>query len=336
MELRALHRQGWSKSELSREFGLNRRTVARYIEAEEPPAYRQRPYPAGLSPDQRALVQRRLGVCPAIRATTLYREVREIGYTGSYPSFARQIRTLRVKEPREPEIRFETSAGHQTQADWAEIGAWPLGEELVELKVLVGVLGYSRMPALRFAVDKTRATTLRLMPQIHDDLGGAPGEVLTDRDPAFVIGQSCDGRPIFAPDWVDQCFCLGIHPKACKPYRAKTKGKVERMIREVKEDFLCWLTGQGLPPHPTLADYHAAGRRWALEIVGARTHRTTKRVVRQAWAEERGLLRPIPARLLVQSEGLQVVANVIDLSAVKAAGALVEHRGLGAYQQVLR
>jgi transposase len=54
MELRALHRQGWSKSELSREFGLNRRTVARYIEAEEPPAYRQRPYPAGLSPDQRA------------------------------------------------------------------------------------------------------------------------------------------------------------------------------------------------------------------------------------------------------------------------------------------
>jgi hypothetical protein len=48
---------------------------------------------------------------------------------------------------------------------------------------------------------------------------------------------------------------LGITPKACRPYRAQTKGKVERVIRELKQDFLAWLTGQALPPRPTLADY---------------------------------------------------------------------------------
>ena len=46
-------------------------------------------------------------------------------------------------------------------------------------------------------------------------------------------------------------------PKACRPYRAKTKGKVERMVREVKESFLVWLAGQALPPVVSIADYDA-------------------------------------------------------------------------------
>jgi hypothetical protein len=68
---------------------------------------------------------------------------------------------------------------------------------------------------------------------------------------------------------------LGTTARACRPYRAKTKGKVEPIIREVKEDFLPWLTGQGLPPRPSLFDYDEIGRRWAIEVVAKRRHRTT-------------------------------------------------------------
>jgi transposase len=53
-----------------------------------------------------------------------------------------------------------------------------------------------------------------------------------------------DGSAILAPEWVDLCNLLGEVPRACRPYRAKTKGKVERMIRELKESFLPWLSRQ--------------------------------------------------------------------------------------------
>ena len=227
MVLRALYRQGWSKTALAREFRLNRRTVDRYIKAGGVPVYGPRPRPADLAPDQLAHVVRRLEACPPIRSTTLYREVAELGYEGSYASFNRRVRPLRKQEPAEPDVRFETGPGVQTQMDWAEMGSWPLGEARAELKALVGVLGFSRTPAFRFATDKTRATSLRLAAAVLGDLGGSP----KDRDPAFVVGQSCDERAIFAPEWVDPTLRLGTTPKACKPYRAKTKGKVERMIR---------------------------------------------------------------------------------------------------------
>ena len=75
--------------------------------------------------------------------------------------------------------------------------------------------------------------------------------MLTDRDPAFCIGATSNGHAILAPEWVDLCAVLGVVPRACRPYRAQTKGKVERMVRELKESFIPWLCGQILPRTPT-------------------------------------------------------------------------------------
>lgn len=336
MELRALHRQGWSISELARKFNLNRRTVARYVVADDAPSYSQRPCPADLNEAQLAYVTRRLEVCHTIRATTLYREVTsELDYTGSYVSFARRVRVLRPLEIKEPEIRFETAPGIQAQIDWTTLGRWALGTEMVELKALVAILGFSRMVAIALATDQTRATTLSLIPRLLHELGGSPDEVLTDRDVAFVIGETAQHRPIFAPEWVDQALALQTTPRACRPYRAKTKGKVERIIQEVKADFLPWLTGQGLPPRPSLYDYEAFARTWARDVVAQRRHRTTGRVVGEAWDEERAHLEPIPEHLLVLWGGREVDAvNVIGIAAARSGGDVVEHRDLSAYARV--
>jgi transposase len=336
MVLRALYRQGWTKAALAKEFGLNRRTVTRYIEADDQPGYGPRACPRELAGDQAAHVARRLESCPSIRSTTLYREVRELGYEGSYASFNRRVRKLRTQKPAEPLVRFETAPGDQTQMDWAEMGAWPLGEETRELKALVGVLGFSRMVSFRFATDKTRSTTLRLATVLLSDLGGATTEVLTDRDPVFVVGQTGEGKAIFAPEWVDLTARLGVTPRACRPYRAKTKGKVERVIREIKEDFVPWLARQALPPRPSLADYDALAAKWVTEVVAPRTHRTTGTVVAKAWEAEQGMLSRIPERLIAEVEGQAVEAKVIDLAALKAAGAVVEHRALSAYDRMAK
>jgi transposase len=312
---------------------LNRRTVRRYVAETEPPAYQRRAHPAELSAEQLTFVLRRLSVCASIRATTLYREVGELGYAGSYPSFARRVRLLRVREPAEAEVRFETDPGVQTQIDWTELGAWPLGDEVVELKALVGILGFSRHVGIAFATDKTRETTLMLIPQVLHDLGGVTAEVLSDRDPALVIGETSDHRAIFAPEWLDLAASLGTTPRACRAYRAKTKGKVERSIREVKEDFLCWLTGQALPPRPSLFDYQQLADQWIVEVVDRREHRTTGRVVWEAWCEEVEDLRGIPDRLLRRVFGeFMPELKVIDLERFRSDGAIVEHRQLSDYE----
>jgi transposase len=336
MELRALHRQGWSISELARKFNLNRRTVARYVAADDAPSYGQRHCPAELSEAQLAYVKRRLAICSTLRATTLYREVTDdLGYGGSYVSFARRVRVLRPLEVKEPEVRFETAPGVQVQIDWTTLGHWALGTEMVELKALVAILGFSRMVAIAVATDQTRATTLSLIPRLLHELGGSPQEVLTDRDVAFVIGETAEHRPVFAPEWVDQTLALSTTPRACRPYRAKTKGKVERIIQEVKADFLPWLTGQGLPPRPSLSDYEERARTWAHDVVARRTHRTTGRIVGEAWDEERTHLEVIPARLTTLWSGRDIdPVNVIDIAAARDGGNTVEHRDLSAYARV--
>ena len=231
----------------------------------------------------------------------------------------------------EPVVRFETDPGVQLQTDWAELGRWPLEDERVELSALVAILGYSRAPAVRFATGHTRPTTLERFVACVADLGGSPREMLTDRDAVFCIGQTRDGRAIFAPEWVDLCGVLGAVPRACRPYRAKTKGKVERLVREVKESFLGWLTGQVLPPAPTLADYDRLALQWRAELVLPRRHRTTGQVVAEAWAMERPLLAPVPARLLAHPADPRPAPAVIDLTA-RRLGEHVDVRDLAEYE----
>jgi transposase len=335
MELHVLHHHGWSISALAREFGLNWRTVKREVMSDAVRRYPQRAEPTALTEPQLRHVERRLASCPTIRGTDLHGELtRDYGYTGSYPAFARKLRRLRPAPVRDPLIRFETDPGVQTQADWAQLGVWPLGEDAAELSAMVTILGCSRAPAIRFATDRRRQTSLACLTRCLDDLGGTTREVLTDRDPAFCIGTRADGGAILAPEWIDLCELLGVIPKACRPYRAQTKGKVERMVRELKESLLPWLSGQVLPRQPTLADYDAMARRWIEEIVLQRKHRTTGRVVGDAWAEERAQLTPIPSRILASLAGEQVPSTSptrIDLAA-RRQGEVVEVRELAEYE----
>jgi transposase len=340
MELHVLHKHGWSISALAREFGLNWRTIKRELASPGPRSYPERAKPTALTEAERRHVERRLVVCPTIRGTDLHAELcHEYGYAGSYPAFARHLRVLRPALVRDPEIRFETGPGQQAQVDWAQLGLWHVGDELVELNALVAILGCSRAPAIRFALDRTRATTLERLGQCLVDLGGTTREILTDRDPAFCIGATSDGRAILAPDWVDAAQLLGVVPKACRPYRSQTKGKVERMVRELKESLLPWLSGQVLPQRPTLADYDAQARRWIQEVVLIRRHRTTQRIVGEAWAEERPHLLPVPSHLLARLAGAPVVMpnrpRVIDLEQ-RRQGEHVQVRDLAEYAAMVR
>ena len=208
MEMKALHHHGWTVSCVGPRVRICRDTVRRELGREGPAQY-VRAKPTNLTPAQLAHVERRLGGCATIRGTDLHQElVEHYAYAGSYPSFQRQLRLLRPAVVREPEIRFETDPGHQAQTDWGHMGVWPVDGEPRELFALVTILGYSRRPAVRFALGPN---------QDHNvDASGADARRprrcnqsrVSDRDPAFVIGSTSDGRAIFVPEWVD-CAAAG-------------------------------------------------------------------------------------------------------------------------------
>ncbi len=81
----------------------------------------------------------------------------------------------------------------------------------------------------------------------------------------------------------------GALPRACRPYRAKTKGKVERPFRYIRQDFFLGRSFRNLD------DLNAQFDRWREAIANPRRHATTGRVVDQAFAEEQGKLNALPA-----------------------------------------
>jgi len=81
----------------------------------------------------------------------------------------------------------------------------------------------------------------------------------------------------------------GYLPKACQAYRAKTKGKVERPFRYIREDFFLARSFR------SLGDLNEQFRQWLDQVANPRTHATTRRVVSEHFAEERPSLQPLPS-----------------------------------------
>ena len=167
-----------------------------------------------------------------MRSTDLHREVcLQYDYTGSYWTFLRQVRPLRPAATPDPVVRFETLPGVQTQADWKHLGAWPLGEELVELHAMVAILGHGRRPAMRIASSCTRAVSFERLVRCFDDLGGVTRE-LPHRPRQRVLQPGAAGGAVRAG--VGRPVRAARHRSASLPRVPRPdQAKVERHNREI-------------------------------------------------------------------------------------------------------
>jgi len=286
-------RQGLSVSAIARRTGHDRKTIRNYIERGlEPPAYKPRdPGPSLIGPFE-AFLRERVGRFPDLTGRRLWREIRELGFTGAYSTVTEFLRGIRPPaEPAPFERRFETPPGRQAQVDFAYFKVAfedePGAERVVWLFSLV--LGHSRLMWARFVAQQDLATVLRCHVAAFEALGGVPEQILYDRMRTAVLGE-VDERGIV---YNDKLLALAAHygflPKACRPYRAKTKGKVERPFRYVREDFFLARSFRNLD------DLNAQFSQWLDQVANRRLHGTTGRIVIEHFAEERPSLRPLPA-----------------------------------------
>ena len=149
------------------------------------------------------------------------------------------------------------------------------------------MLGFSRLIWARFVLHQDMQTVLRCHMAAFDAIGGIPNEILYDRMKTAVIGEA-GGSIVYNRALIDFARHYGFQPKACRAYRAKTKGKVERPFRYIREDFFLARSFRNLD------DLNSQLRHWLDTIANPRVHATTQRNVNEAFAEEKPHLKLLP------------------------------------------
>jgi transposase len=289
-----LHRQGLSVTAIARRTGRDPKTVRKYIEQGlELPTYGPRHVgrPNKLAPYLDYL-RERMAAFPELTATRLTRELRERGYSGAYTAVKRFVAAIRPSDGPKPfEVRFETAPGHQAQVDFARFVVSfedePGITRIVWLFALV--LGHSRHIVARFGLHQDLQTLLRCHMAAFEAIGGVPIEILYDRMKTAVTGEDGDGHIIYNRSLIALAKHYGFLPRACRPYRAKTKGKVERPFSYIRKDF--FLARSFL----NLDDLNAQLQDWLDTVANVRLHATTQRIVSEAFAAERLDLQCLPA-----------------------------------------
>ena len=296
LEIQIMARQGMSIRDITRQLGVSRNTVRRYLR--EPTADRAAApspgRPSKLVPFEDWLRKRVEAAAPRrLPATALHREIQALGYTGTLRTVQRFVASLQPAVEPEPLIRFETAPGHQAQMDWGE---YRLGGQKVYC--FVGVLGFSRILYFEY-VDSMRAEVLvACHRRMFQAFGGVPREVLYDNMKTVVTKRDAyaRGRHRFHDDLWSLAKDFGFRPVLCRPYRPQTKGKVERMVRYVAESFFHPLVTklEMLGEPIDLERLNAEALAWCQGVANVRTHGTTGVQPVQRLPEDQAAMSPLP------------------------------------------
>ncbi len=296
VEVRVMARQGKGIREIARELGLSRNTVRRYLREPGPPAYKPRALcPNKLDPYKAYLVERVRQAQPVwLPATVLLREIREQGYAGGISQLKAYLAPMKpAKDSAGPLVRFETAPGHQMQVDFVTF------RRKQPLSAFVATLGYSRMSFVDFGVSQDFKAVRDGLIAAFAYLGGVPREVLFDNMKAVVLDRDAYGPGLhrFHPSLLQLADDLGFVPRLCRPYRARTKGKVERFNRYLRESFYNPLASRvrhgGFLLDPVTANRFVL--EWLAEVANVRTHAGLKARPKDLWQAELAELVPLPA-----------------------------------------
>lgn len=283
---------GWGTKRIAAEFGCSRNTVKRYVAAQGWSAYR-RPRRAGklagLETWLAERFQQHRGNADVVRQDL----EREHGLTVSLRTIERAVAPLRqaLRAEARATVRFETPPGRQLQIDFGERRV-QIGGEAVRVYLFVATLGYSRRCYVQAFRHARQSAWFDGMEGAFAHFAGLPQEVLLDNARALVDHHDAETREVrfngrlraFAQYW-------GVKPRACAPYRARTKGKDERGVGYVKGNAIA---GHSFESWAAL-EAHLAW--WMREIADVREHGTTgEPPIERFQRAEAGALRPLDGR----------------------------------------
>lgn len=280
---------GWGVRRIAKELGCSHMTVRRYVAEGGWLPHRGRGRPrtlAGLEDWLAERFRRHAGNADVVRQELMA----EKGIRLSLRTIEREVIPLRRQLEAEARatIRFETPPGRQLQIDFGETGVL-IGGVAVRVHLFVATLGYSRRLYVQPFRSHRQENWFAGLEGAFRRFGGITEEVLFDNDRGLVVRHDRLTREVefnarlraFAKHW-------RFRPRACAPYRARTKGKDERGVGYVKKNAIAGRSFE------TWSAFEAHLDEWVREIADKRVHGTTGEVpIERFRRAEASALRPI-------------------------------------------
>lgn len=290
MELKARIRrlfyvEHWKVGTIARELVLHPDTVARAIETERF-SNAQTLRPSATDPYAH-FIREILDKHPTLRATRIFQMIRDRGYGGSVVQLRRFIACVRPAH-REAFLRLRTFPGEQGQVDWAHFGEVAVGRARRRLSCFVITLSYSRALYLEFFFDQRMESFLRGHIHAFEDWGGLPRTLLYDNLRSVVLERRGDAIH-FHPRVMELCAHYHFDARPCQVRAGNQKGRVERVIRYIRESFFA------ARPFTTLEAFNRQALEWRdREAHSRRWPGGDHCTVADAFAEEKPRLLPLP------------------------------------------
>lgn len=290
-QLRALREFGWGAKRIARELGISRNAARRYIREGAVAETQTRPGAWTLDDEQQATARALLDGPAEGNAVVVKRLLAESAVEVPLRTLQRVLAPHR-REKRAAElatVRFETAPGHQTQIDFGE--KWiVVGGVRTKVHLFVAVLGYSRRIFVRASLSQRQDDWREGLAGAFRAFGGVTQRILIDRAGALVVGHDrVTGTAHVHPAFAAFCKDWGVEVSACRPYRARTKGKTESGVGYVKRNAIAGLSFE------SFAALEAHLARWILDA-DQRLHGTThERPVDRFERDERAALRALPS-----------------------------------------
>jgi transposase len=281
-------RQGVYVKDIAAELGVHPRTVSRARRRGDAPLG-QRPPARPSKLDRYKPEIDRLLAAGVWNAAVILREIQAQGYQGQASILRDYIRPKRPLRQARATVRFETAPGEQLQNDWAQYRTQVNGR-MQEVHFAVNTLGYSRRFHFVAMVCEDAEHTYESLIQSFEYFGGVVNEVLVDNQKSEVISHRLGAAVEFNAHFLELAAHYGFRPRACRPRRARTKGKDERMVRYIKENFFARYR-----EFESLAHLNQLAEQWLREEADQRLHGTVKEVVAASFAREWPQLQPLPA-----------------------------------------
>jgi len=284
--IKALNQHGVFIKDIAAELDVHPRTVSRALKRATLPTRVRKAKTSKLEP-YKPKIDRLLseGVWNAM---VILREIQAEGYSGSITILREYIVPKRALRPSRATVRFETQPGQQLQSDWGEVTVEMAGQS-TKVHFIVNTLGYSRRFHFWCTDSEDAEHTYEGIVRSFEYLGGTTEEVLVDNQKSAVLEHPANGKPYFNERFVDLAGHCGFTPRACKPYRARTKGKDERMVGYVKGNFFVRYRS-----FESWAHLNQLAEQWLREEADQRLQGTVKEIVAERFLREQPALKPLP------------------------------------------
>jgi transposase len=286
--------QGLGAKRIARQLGIARNTVRRYL-AGARVGFQERPAARRLDEPTRQEVQRLFATTAQGNAVVIQQELAARGHHVELRTIQRAVVDLRRQARAQAlaTVRFETKPGQQLQVDFGEKIVTIAGVPVTVL-LMTAVLGYSRRLFCRAFLAQRQDDWLEGLEEAFRHFGGLPEQLLCDNASPLVNSHHAQtGEVVWHPGFAAFCKDRGITPRACRPRRARTKGKIERGVGYVKHNALA---GRSFASFAALQRHLA---RWMVQVADRRTHGTTgEQPIVRFERDERAALRPLPPRPL--------------------------------------